>query len=324
MSIGHPTTDITLAHAPAPHNHQLHDDNCRLILSYDKIKKHAHEISTLLDGTEAHVTFINTNKGDGFLISNTEISSTPTFILNDVSLQLNHWGAPTNVLNRYSRKLRKKADISKALLDLESTSPSEESLLLRDTAYNVAKAIDLTALLSHIAKKLYWLEEHSFPNNRPRKYWPAWFHKYNHVRLHEITCWGCGRTPADINTLVNPVWTVLHISDTENPWSHGDKNIPPTENEQFISCPSCSGTVDFDSDEYAHHKTCLYIVDPLQLRFQPIEDRLEGQFINKNWLESLPITGPLHTRMHKYDRNNEENNKENMLRIRSKRAKTSN
>jgi len=140
--------------------------------------------------------------------------------------------------------------------------------------------------MSLLIKKLDWLDDNPYPDDRMRKYWPTWWNKLTRVASEEIICMECRAKPADIDNIVKPAWEVHHISDDNVVRTTDPRLPPPSSNDQFFKCPNCAGTWDLDDDYYHYsHKTTLYVIGEWQAYYQPILNPIpEPKYINKNWI----------------------------------------
>jgi len=50
------------------------------------------------------------------------------------------------------------------------------------------------ARMNLISKKINWLEDDSYPADRPRKHWLVWFHKLSRVEGASVVCMQCRAT----------------------------------------------------------------------------------------------------------------------------------
>ena len=56
--------------------------------------------------------------------------------------------------------------------------------------------------MNHAAKKMSWLEDNPYPAERPRMYWPEFFHQLNRIEMKEMICKDCGVTVEQVDNTV--------------------------------------------------------------------------------------------------------------------------
>jgi hypothetical protein len=142
------------------------------------------------------------------------------------------------------------------------------------------------AWVNHTASKIVWLKDNPYPKDRPRKYWPTFFHRGDPVFLQDIKCFTCGRTPElyQDNPVHYPVWNVVHLStmpDSQRP------SYPPTISDQYFQCPRCTRTYCTEPEERRHDLTAMYVVQK-QEYYMPLTGRVtRGMFINSAWMTKI-------------------------------------
>jgi hypothetical protein len=102
--------------------------------------------------------------------------------------------------------------------------------------------IEENARMNLISKKINWLEDDSYPADRPEKHWLVWFHKLSRVEGASVVCMKCRATPEQVPNTRKLVRDVLHISEENQVPIVKGRTPLPLANNPFFLCLDCAGT----------------------------------------------------------------------------------
>ena len=157
---------------------------------------------------------------------------------------------------------------------------------IRTHVANFIRDIDQKARVVHAAEKILWLESHPHPLNKPRMYFPLFYHVHNRVKSSDVSCMECMAKPTPCSTSIRKaVWQVLHISDPRV--LYRAKTPDPTASDQFFLCPACNNSHQLADEVSDLSFTAMWIVESKEWH-QPHWHGINGSIINRNWIAHVP------------------------------------
>jgi len=168
---------------------------------------------------------------------------------------------------------------------IEQGNPTRETQRIHKLVLLKVQKMERSARFDHLKRRLDWLEDHPYPDEKQRRYWPPFFDHLMRVQRDQVVCMDCGDTPKRILNISKSVWNVIHISNDKKDFT-SSTNPSPSTYDQYFQCPHCCGTWNTDGEHILHLSAPMYVVTPSQEYYQPLddEDTIRGKYLNTNWI----------------------------------------